>query len=59
MRIAIPRPVVYFTLSAIGLVFTVYSIAIKNYGLLIISILFAGVSAYNIFCGMKAKTGGN
>ena len=59
MRIATLRPVVYFALSAVGLIFAVYSIAIKNYSLLIISILFAGTSAYNIFCGIKTKAGGN
>lgn len=49
------RPVIYSALSIIGIVFVIYSIIAKNYFLAVISILFAGTSAYNIFCGMTSK----
>lgn len=43
----------YLILSIIGLIFAVYSIKAKNYILLVIAILFAIVSADNIFCNLK------
>ena len=46
---------VYLILSVIGIAFAAYSIAIKNYILLIVAILFAFVSADNIFCNLKVK----
>ena len=46
---------VYLVLSIIGIAFAVYSITVKNYILLVIAILFAFVSADNIFCNLKER----
>ena len=47
------RAVIYLILAVIGVLFIVYSVKIRNYALLVISILFALVSADNIFCNLK------
>ena len=47
------RAYVYSLLTLIGVAFAINSFLSKDYALLAISILFAGVSAYNIFCGLK------
>jgi hypothetical protein len=44
---------IYLVLSIIGIIFAIYSITIKNYILLVIAILFAFVSADNIFCNLR------
>ena len=44
---------VYLVLSIIGAAFTIYSITIKNYILLAAAVLFAFVSADNIFCNLR------
>lgn len=46
---------VYLALAIIGLAFAVYSIKAKNYILLSVSIIFAIVSADNIFCNLGGK----
>jgi|GEM_PF-3970869 hypothetical protein len=43
----------YLALAIIGIAFAAYSIKAKNYILLPISIVFAAVSADNIFCNLK------
>lgn len=47
------RGAVYFILTIIGIMSAIYLISIKNYKLLAVSILFAGVSAYNITCDLN------
>ena len=47
------RAAAYLILSIIGIIFTVYSVKAKNYILLVAAILFAFVSADNIFCNLK------
>ena len=47
------KALVFLALSAVGLAFALYSIKAKNYILLVVSILFAAVSADNIFCNLK------
>ena len=49
------KSIVYLVLSIIGIAFAIYSIRIKNYILLIAAILFALISADNIFCNLKSK----
>ena len=44
---------IYIALAVAGLAFAVYSVKSKNYALLAVSILFALVSADNIFCNLK------
>ena len=46
---------VYLILATIGVAFAIYSITVKNYILLIVAILFAFVSADNIFCNLKER----
>ena len=46
---------VYLALAIIGLAFAVYSIKVKNYILLLVSIIFAVVSTDNIFCNLGDK----
>ena len=48
------KSTVYLILAIIGTIFTIYSIKVKNYILLIVAILFAIVSADNIFCNLKS-----
>lgn len=43
----------YLILAIIGLIFAAYSIKAGNYILLVAAILFAAVSADNIFCSLK------
>jgi len=43
----------YLVLAIIGLIFAVYSTKARNYILLVAAILFAAVSADNIFCNLK------
>lgn len=47
------KAVIYLVLSMMGLIFAVYSIKVKNYILLVVAILFAAVSADNIFCNLR------
>jgi hypothetical protein len=47
----------FLALAIIGLCAAVYSIAIRNYILLAVSIIFAVVSADNIFCNLKKQIG--
>lgn len=47
------RAAVFLILAATGLAFAVYSFRIKNSVLLVVSALFAVVSADNIFCSLK------
>lgn len=49
------RGYTYLVLTTIGVVFTIYSIQVKNYILLIIAILFTLVSTDNIFCDLGKK----
>ena len=49
------KSTVFLLLAIIGLVFAAYSIKIKNYIMLVASILFAAVSTDNIFCNLKKK----
>ena len=49
------KAVIYLVLSVIGLMFSIYAVRTKNLILLIASILFALVSADNIFCNLKGK----
>ena len=46
------RASVYLILTLIGAMFAIYSIKLMNPVLLIVSILFAVVSADNIYCGL-------
>lgn len=46
----------YLALAIIGLAFAIYSIKVKNYILLSVSIIFAVVSADNIFCNLEDKS---
>ncbi|MBI2657776.1 hypothetical protein HYX08_03730 [Candidatus Woesearchaeota archaeon] len=59
MRKLTKKAAVFLALSAIGLAFAVYSIKAKNYILLAASILFAAVSADNIFCSLKGGAAKN
>lgn len=47
------KSAIYLLLSITGLVFAAYSFKIKNYILLAVAIIFAGVSADNIFCNLR------
>ena len=49
------KSTVFLVLAILGLVFAVYSFKIKNYALLVVAVLFALVSADNIFCKLKSK----
>ena len=55
MRRLTAKSAIYLALAIIGMSFAIYSIKIKNYSLLVIAILFALVSAGNIFCNLKEK----
>ena len=47
------KATLYLILSAIGIIFAIYSIKADNYVLLAAAILFAAVSADNIFCNLR------
>lgn len=47
------KATIYLLLALIGLAFTSYSFKIKNNLMLIASVLFAIVSADNIFCNLR------
>ena len=47
------KAVIYLVLSIIGAIFLIYSIKTKNLILLISAVLFAAVSADNVFCNLK------
>jgi len=47
------KAAVFLALSAAGIAAALYSLKIRNYILLAITILFAAVSADNIFCNLK------
>ena len=47
------KAAIFLVLTIIGIIFATYSFKIKNYFLLIVAILFAAVSADNIFCNLK------
>ena len=47
------RASIYLILTLIGIAFAFYSIKIKNYFLFVTAVLFAIVSADNIFCSLK------
>ena len=47
------KAAIYLILAIIGLIFAIYSLKVKNYVLLVVAILFALVSADNIFCNLK------
>ena len=49
------KSTIFLVLSAIGVIFAVYSIKTKNYILLAVALLFAFVSADNIFCNLREK----
>ena len=49
------KSTIFLLLAILGLVFAMYSIKIKNYILLAASVLFAVVSADNIFCNLRKK----
>ncbi|MDP3765882.1 MAG: hypothetical protein Q8R04_05195 [Nanoarchaeota archaeon] len=51
------RATIYLILAIMGLIFSIYSLKIKNYILLIIAILFTAVSADNIFCNLRKENG--
>ena len=53
MRRFTQKATIYLILAIIGTMFIVYSIKLKNYVLLITTILFTAVSADNIFCNLK------
>ena len=55
MRQFTAKSTIFLVLSLIGAAFAVYSIAIKNYILLVVAILFVFVSADNIFCNLRGK----
>jgi len=59
MKKLTPKAVIFLILALIGLFFAFYSIAAKNYILLIVAILFTTVSADNIFCNLKYDENGN
>ena len=48
------KSAVFLLLAIIGLIFAIYSVKVKNYILLAAAILFALVSADNIFCNLKS-----
>lgn len=55
MRKFITKAFAYLVLSIIGAVFSIYAIQARNLVLLIAAVLFAIVSADNIFCNLKDK----
>ena len=53
MRKLTIKSIIFLVLAITGVAFAVYSLKIKNKLLLVVSILFALVSADNIFCNLK------
>ena len=53
MKTLTTKASIYLILAVIGIISAIYSIKIKNYILSAVSILFATVSADNIFCNLK------
>lgn len=51
------KSAVYLALAVAGFSSAVYSIMAKNYILLVISVVFALVSADNIFCNLRDQDG--
>ena len=49
------KAAIYLVLAIAGLAFAWHSIKISNYVLAVIALLFALVSADNIFCNLKDK----
>ena len=49
------RAFIYAILTIIGILIIIYSIKIKNYILMVVAVLFAYVSADNIFCSFGKK----
>lgn len=49
------KAAIFLILAIIGVIGAVYSVKMQNYTLLVVAILFAGVSADNIFCNLKKK----
>ena len=49
------KSIVFLVLAAIGALVAVYSIKTENHILLAAAVLFAAVSADNIFCNLKSK----
>ena len=49
------KSVAFLILAVIGMLVALYSIRIKNQILLVAAVLFAAVSADNIFCNLKDK----
>ena len=47
------KAAIFLILTIMGVVVAVFSIKIQNYVLLVVAILFAAVSADNIFCNLK------
>ncbi len=46
------KAAIFLILAIIGVIAAVYSIKMQNYTLLAVAILFAAVSADNIFCNL-------
>ena len=47
------KAAIYLILAIIGFIAAIYSIKAKNYILLVAAVLFAAVSADNIFCNLE------
>ena len=56
MRKFTPKAAIFLILAIAGGIVALYSIKAQNYILLVIAVLFAAVSADNIFCNLKGKT---
>ncbi|MBI2658984.1 hypothetical protein HYX05_02675 [Candidatus Woesearchaeota archaeon] len=48
-----PKAMIFLILAAIGAAVAAYSIKVQNHVLTIAAILFAAVSADNIFCNLR------
>ncbi|MBI2650649.1 hypothetical protein HYX04_05040 [Candidatus Woesearchaeota archaeon] len=53
MRKFTAKAAIFSILAVIGIAVAAYSIKVQNYMLLIAAILFAAVSADNIFCNLR------
>ena len=49
------KAIIYLILAIVGITVAAYSIKMQNYILLAVAILFAAVSADNIFCNLRVK----
>lgn len=55
MRAFTPKAIIFLILAVIGLAAAVYSVQMSNHILTSVAILFAAVSADNIFCNLRGR----